>query len=381
MARRVLIVVNSVWNVLNFRMGLVRALRAQGYDVIVAAAPDHDTAALEKEGCRFVPIAIDSRGASVRRDFGLFLRYRRLLAAERPDIILGYTIKPNIYCSAAARLFGIPMVNNISGLGTAFIHGGLLGRLVTRLYALALSRSRCVFFQNPDDRALFLSQRLVHSSQARLLPGSGVDLRRFQSPGAGEERRPGGLRFLLIARMLWDKGVGEYVEAARIVKRTHLEADFALLGFLDVENRSAIPRETVEGWAAEGVVRYLGHAEDVRPHIADCDCVVLPSYREGTPRTLLEAGAMGKPLIATDVPGCRNVVDHGVNGYLCEVKDAEDLARAMTAMIELPAADRAAMGQASRHKIETEFDERLVVDCYLEVIRDALVGCGEAKRV
>ena len=122
MARRVLIVVNSVWNVLNFRMGLVRALRAQGYDVIVAAAPDHDTAALEKEGCRFVPIAIDSRGASVRRDFGLFLRYRRLLAAERPDIILGYTIKPNIYCSAAARLFGIPMVNNISGLGTAFIH-------------------------------------------------------------------------------------------------------------------------------------------------------------------------------------------------------------------------------------------------------------------
>jgi glycosyltransferase involved in cell wall biosynthesis len=237
--------------------------------------------------------------------------------------------------------------------------------LVRGLYRLALSRSAKVFFQNNDDLNLFVDSGLVRKEQTDRVPGSGVDLSRFSPQMMPANGR---IRFLLIARLLWDKGVGEYVEAARILKRHGINAEFCILGFLDVKNPTAVSRSQMDDWVAEGLVSYLGETDDVRSFIAESDCVVLPSYREGVPRSLLEAAAMGKAIIATDVVGCREVVDDSVNGYLCKPMDSGDLASKMEQLVKLTPEARHEMGRKGREKIEREFDEKIVIGKYLEAI-------------
>lgn len=368
---RVAISINMAWNIANFRAGLIRALIAEGYEVVAIAPPDAHVGRLEAMGCRFVPLPMDNKGANPARDAALFARYLAILRRERPDAYLGYTIKPNIYGSLAAQALGVPVINNVSGLGTAFIRDGWMTRVVKLLYRAAFARSRCVFFQNEDDRALFLAARLVRKERTRLVPGSGIDLDRF-APKPEAQRASRNVTFLLIARLIYDKGVREYVDAARIVREHRPDAQFRLLGFVDVDNRTAVTRADVDAWSAEGLVHYLGNADDVRPHIEAADCVVLPSYREGTPRTLLEAAAMAKPLIATDVPGCREVVGDNENGLLCRVRDAQDLAAKMIAMIDMAPEAREQMGRAGRAKMERQFDERLVIEAYLDALRERL---------
>jgi len=226
-----------------------------------------------------------------------------------------------------------------------------------------------VFFQNHHDRDLFVGQRLVQTSRTALLPGSGIDLADFKPEGSVVSEKP--FAFLLVARLLRDKGVIEFVEAARIVRQQRPDTVFRLLGFLDVDNRTAISRSEVDRWQQEGVVTYLGAASDVRPHLAAASVVVLPSYREGMPRSLLEAAAMAKPLIATDVPGCTEIARAGVNAILCAPRDAAALAEAMIAMLELSPATRATMGANSRAIAEQEFDVRVVEDRYLAAINRA----------
>src|SRR5690606_19567148 len=273
----------------------------------------------------------------------------------------------------AARILGIQAINNVAGLGTAFLANGWLARTAKFLYRIALSRSSRVFFQNSTDTALFVDSHIVRPEQTQVLPGSGVNLNRF-SPSVYQSRNVSETPvFILIARILWDKGIREYVEAAKLVKRKFPQARFQLLGFLDDENRSAVPRETVEGWVQEGIIDYLGQTDDVRPHMAAASCVVLPSYYpEGTPRSLLEAAAMGKPIITTDTPGCRDVVNDGENGLICRARDAADLADAMLHFIEVPSALRVSMGKKSRLKAEREFDEKLVIGAYIDAINTAL---------
>ncbi|PSJ41734.1 glycosyltransferase family 4 protein [Allosphingosinicella deserti] len=368
--KTILISINAAWNIVNFRSGLIRALQADGHRILALAPPDDWSGQLAAFGVEFHPLEMDKKGVSPARDAMLLLRYIAALRRLRPDVFLGYTAKPNIYGSLAAHVLGIPVVNNVSGLGTAFIRGGWLMRLVSALYRLAFRRSKVVFFQNEEDQALFVGRKIVSSERSRLLPGSGIDLSKFRpqrQTSAGK-----GFSFLLIARLLWDKGVGEFVEAARIVRASIPDARFQLLGFLDAENRTAVPRANVDAWQAEGLIDYLGHASDVRPFIAQAGCVVLPSYREGLPRSLLEAAAMAQPLIATNVPGCRQVVEHGVNGFLCAPRDPQALAEAMLAMIRLSEADRAAFGDAGRRKAEEQFDEAKVVDLYRVAVRNAL---------
>jgi glycosyltransferase involved in cell wall biosynthesis len=368
---KILISANEAWNLVNFRRPIIEALLARGYEVVAAGRPaSGPERELAKMGCRFYPLPIDSKGLSPRRDLATFLAYCRLFQRERPSVYLGMTVKPNVYGSLAARLCGVPVINNISGLGTAFIRTSWLTRLVESLYRLALARSHTIFFQNHSDRDLFVARRLVQRAQARLLPGSGVDLQ-YYSPSAEVDPEPDqGVSFLLIARLLRDKGVVEYVDAARLLKRSHPELQFRLLGFLGVENRTAIGREELEQWVCEGTVDYLGSSDDVRPHIAAADCVVLPSYREGTSRVLLEAAAMGKPLIATDVPGCRETLDPDVSGFLCDVRDAASLAEAMGKVARLTAQERLAMGAAGRAKMVQEFDQKIVVERYLQAIAE-----------
>lgn len=362
---KVLIAVNTAWNLVNFREGLIRALVGAGYEVVVVAPYDEYAHQLPEFSCRYVPLIIDNKGTHPGRDMLLIWRFFRLFQSEKPDVFLGYTIKPNVYGSIAARSLGIPVINNITGLGTSFMKAGWLNYFVRMLYRFALVRSFRVFFQNNEDRQLFVSSTLVDKTVTDRLPGSGIDLLQFVPVPL-----PSGvhLRFLLIARMLRDKGVWEFVEAARILKQRGVIAEFCLLGFLDVKNPAAISRLQMDEWVAEGTIRYLGVSDNVREEIARANCVVLPSYREGTPRTLLEAAAMARPIITTDAVGCRDVVDEGVNGFLCRPKDAVDLAEKIAQMIALSAEERELMGVRGRRKIELKYDEQIVIRKYLEVI-------------
>ena len=317
-------------------------------------------------GVERIPVAIQRAGLNPIADLKLFLEYRRLLKRLRPAAYLGFTIKPNVYGSLAAGSLGIPALPNVSGLGTAFIRGGSLEALVIGLYRIAFRRAPVVFFQNDEDRQLFVDRRIVRQEQARVLPGSGVDLERF-APAPPPDGPP---IFLLIGRLLRDKGVMEFVEAARMLRSRIAGARFQLLGPVDEGNRTSVSRTDLDSWTAEGVIEYLGTTDDVRPFVAAASAVVLPSYREGLPRSLLEAAAMARPLIATDAPGCREIAEDGANGYLCVVRDATSLARAMSRFARLAPEERLAMGNVSRAKVQDRFSEKLVVDAYLDALAE-----------
>jgi len=364
--RHIVLSCNTAWNIHNFRRGLIRALLEGGDRVTVVTPRDAYVDQLRALGCDYVELPMDNKGTDPLRDGLLLLRYLRLYRRLKPDAVLHFTIKPVIYGGMTARMLGIPYVSNITGLGTAFLRQDWLTKLVQQLYRISQGRAQRIFFQNSDDAELFHGRHLVPAACSRVLPGSGIDLERFTlRPMPTDRERP---VFLLVARLLWDKGVGEFVEAARIVHRKYPQVRFRLLGFLGVDNATAIDRSTVEQWQRQGVVEYLGSSDDVRPAIEQATCVVLPSYREGTPRSLLEAAAMGRPIIATDVPGCRETVDHGVNGLLCRVRSGEDLAERMLQLLAMDSDALRAMGLAGRRLAETRFDERIVIDAYLEAL-------------
>ena len=365
MPRTVVIAANSDWNIVTFRQGLVRAIKAAGYEPVIVAPSD--PAAEERMrslGVERIPVEIDRSGLNPFADFRLLLQYRRLLRKLAPAAFLGFTIKPNIYGSIAARLAGVPAVANISGLGTVFLKSGPLEKLVVPMYRYALRRADAVFFQNPDDRELFVARKIVRPEQARLLPGSGIDLDHY----APVPLPKGPSKFLLIARLLGDKGVREFVEAARSLRRELPDARFQLLGPFDVDNRTSIAPQELEAWVGQGAVEYLGTTDDVRPFIAEASVVVLPSYREGLPRSLLEGAAMARPLIATNVPGCRELVEDGVTGLLCAPRDSRSLAAAMGKLGQMPPEELRAMGGAARALVEARFGEELVVRAYLDAL-------------
>jgi glycosyltransferase involved in cell wall biosynthesis len=373
-ARTIVLSANSDWNIANFRTGLIRALRSEGYEPVVIAPVDPAADSRMRElDVRRIEVKIDRSGVNPFRDLRLLQQYRRLLRWLRPAAYLSYTIKPNIYGSMAAASLGIPAIPNVSGLGTAFIRGGPLQQIVTRLYRLAFRRAPVVFFQNGEDRQLFVDRGIVRADQAQVLPGSGVDLDRF-TPVPIPVGPP---VFLLVGRLLRDKGVIEFVDAARQLRGVLPGARFQLLGPIDAANRTAITGLELDRWASEGVIEYLGTTEDVRPFIAAASAVVLPSYREGLPRSLLEAAAMARPLIAADVPGCRDVVEDGVNGYLCTARDARSLASALRQLADLSREQRLAMGEAARRKVQERFSEELVFGAY----RDVLAGLNSAVSV
>jgi glycosyltransferase involved in cell wall biosynthesis len=364
--KHIVLTVNAAWNTLNFRRTLLLALIEDGHRVTILAPPDKSVRQLEDLGCRFEPLDMSPSGLNPRDGISLLRGMRKSFRRQRPDVILSFTIKNNIFGALAAKSLGIPFIPNVTGLGTAFLSGKALERVAVLLYRMAFRNLPVVFFQNRDDRELFLWRKLVTANQARVLPGSGISLTHFPPtplPDASE-----GTTFLMIGRLLRDKGVTEFAEAARMLKQSSRIGRFQLLGPLGSDNVSAVDAATVHGWIEEGIIEYLGETTDVRPHIAAAHCVVLPSYREGAPRTLLEAGAMAWPVIATDVPGCREVVDRDVSGLLCEARDGRSLADAMERFLNMSPAARQQMGLAGRQRMETHFDEARVISSYREVI-------------
>ena len=364
---RVALVINTSWNIWNFRASLVRALQAAGHEVLAIAPPDDYSARLETElGCRYVPILMENKGTNPLKDAALTRRFYRIYKREKPDVVLHYTIKPNIYGSLAAKLAGIPSINNVSGLGTVFIIRNFVSQVALGLYRFAFRFPHKVFFQNGDDRQLFLDHGLVRREITGLLPGSGVDTARFRPAEQFARQTP--FVFLMVARVLYEKGVVEYFEAAKLVRQAVPGTRVQLLGGLDEAGGVGVPRATFEEWLKAGDIEYLGRSDDVAAHLHRADCVVLPSYREGTPKTLLEAAAVGKPVVTTDVPGCRETVEDGRNGYLCQVRNGPDLAAKMLQVLRLPEAELQRMSQASRRLAETKFDEKLVLAKYLQAV-------------
>ncbi|MDG0026247.1 glycosyltransferase family 4 protein [Trinickia sp. Y13] len=374
----VCLVCNTAFAIYTYRQGVIRMLVAKGVRVVVLAPRDRTVPLLEEMGCVCIDLPVAAKSTNPLDDLKTLAALYRHYRTIRPGVVFHYTIKANIYGSVAAWLARVPSIAVTTGLGYVFIQKSRAAQVAKLLYRIAFRFPREVWFLNRDDHEAFLHERLLaHPERAKLLNGEGVDLEQFALT-----RLPSGTQtvtFVLIGRLLWDKGVGEYVEAARMLRARYPQARFQLLGPVGVDNPSAITQADVQAWREQGVIEYLGEAHDVRPVIANADCVVLPSYREGVPRTLLEASAMGRPIVATDVPGCREVVTDGVTGLLCEAKSASSLATQLACMLDMSKDERRAMGLRGRKKVTAEFDEAIVVERYRQTLH-ALTGASQFER-
>lgn len=374
--KTIVISINTSWNIFNFRLGLLKALQKEGYRIVAVAPTDDYSEKLEALGFDFYNIDINNKGTNPLEDAKLVVAFYKLYKQIAPDVILQYTIKPNIYGSIAAGILAIPVISNISGLGTVFLNDSFSSKIARMLYKIALTIPKKVFYQNSHDRELFIDSGLVKEEKTDLLPGSGIDTEKFK-PTVSAEKENNTVRFLFIARLVRDKGLVEFVEAAKQIiesstNKKQPSIKFAILGAFYPGNPTAITEDEMQKWEEEGIVKYIGVSDDVKSVINKYDCIVLPSYREGLSRVLLEAASMAKPIVTTNVPGCKEVVDDGANGYLCDVKDAGSLKEAMEKMISHTNDERREMGQKGREKVITEFDEKLVIEKYKEAISDLL---------
>lgn len=358
------------------RKTLLMAIKAAGYDVIAIARADEGVPRLEGElGIPFIPISMNNKGTNAIDDAVTFFSFLKLYARHRPDVVLHFNSKPDIYGSIASTLLGIRTICNITGLGSVYSgEGGIVRSIVSFLYRVAFSGKRTfVFFQNADDRDLFLSLKIVKAEKTGILPGSGVNVASFlpvDRSALPSRSDPGRTRFLFVGRMLYAKGVTDYIAAAKIVKRRYPDASFCMLGEMDTA-AGFVPRETIDAAVSEGTVEYPGNVQDVARYIGGADCLVLPSYyREGVPRSLLEAAAMGTPLIACDSVGTREPVRDGKNGFLCKPRSPEALADAMIRFVCLSNAEKNDMGVASRQIAVDEFSDAIVTGRYLDAISE-----------
>lgn len=360
---RILVLANHDAGLYKFRKELIDVLTEEN-DVYISAPQGDYSKKLSEQGCKLVDARIDRHGMNPVTDLKLFLHYRKLIREIRPDVALTYTIKPNIYGGMAAALYRIPYIMNITGMGAALENPGLLQRLVLLLYKLSAKKASCVFFQNSANRRFFHERKLLYGND-RLIPGSGVNLERFvyeEYPGGGETE------LLYIGRFLKDKGIYELLHAAEKVKERRDDVRFTLIGFADEPNIQA----QIDSFVEKGVVRCIPFQEDIRPWLAKCHAVILPSYHEGMSNVLLEAAATGRPVLASDVPGCREAFADGETGIAVKPRDADDLADKIMKFLDMPCTERAGMGHAARKKMERKFDRQIVVDAYLDEIRKVI---------
>tara|TARA_B100000575_G_C23139248_1_gene662542 strand:- start:3017 stop:4150 length:1134 start_codon:yes stop_codon:yes gene_type:complete len=361
--KKVLICSNYAWTIYNFRKPLIDKLIEQNYDVVLLSQFDGYETKINNQISGIYHLSISRKGVNIFRDFYTFIHICLKLITIKPDYILLFTIKPVIYGSMAAKILNIPSIPMITGLGTSFISKNWITTIVKKLYKIALKNQKVVFFQNCDDANLFLEESLIQKKQVQLVPGSGIDTQKFAYKKMIRNKK---MTFLLVARMIKDKGIFEFIEAASLVKKNNFNVEFKLLGPKGVQNRTAISEKIIKEWQDINIIEYLGETDNVIEQITKADCIVLPSYREGTSRVLLEAASIGRPIIASNVPGCKEIVDNQMNGLLCEAKNPYDLFKKMKKMITLTHEERVQMGLMGRKKIIAEFDSKIVNKIYLE---------------
>jgi glycosyltransferase involved in cell wall biosynthesis len=340
-------------------------LGCDGFEVFWVAPKDDYTSRLEEAG-HFLPWNLDRKGVNPWVELATFTRLLRLSQEKKPDLLLTWTPKPNIYGALVGRVLAVPAVPNVSGLGSVFIKKNLLTRIVKHAYKISFARCPRVFFQNSEDLEYFSKNSMINRELSRLLPGSGVDLKRFLPL---PPRKADDFLFLFAGRLLGEKGIRELVEAIRRLKQKHPQVRLRIIGFLDEGNPSGIGREEFASWLSEGLVEFPGATDDIVKWLKDADCIVLPSYREGIPRILLEASACERPVITTDVPGCRDAIVDNETGFLCKPRDVDSLAETMNRMLQLSPSERSSMGRSGRSFMIQGFSEERVFEGYREILQ------------
>ena len=354
--KKVLILANSSGGLYDFRNELVQRLLFK-YEVTVSLPDEVRTKELAEEGCKVVHTPINRRGVNPAEDFKLLLSYRKLLKEEKPDLTLTYTIKPNIYGGFCCRMMRIPYMATVTGLGSTFQKQGIFLKLITTMYRMGLKKAECIFFQNRENQGIFEKYH-IRGKKSKLVSGSGVNLKRHCFEPYPEEDK---VRFLYVGRMMREKGIEELLEAA---KQLHDDdTEFALLGYPDEDYQ-----DRLDAYEKEGYIKQLGFDPDVHVYIKNASALVLPTYHEGMSNVLMEASATGRPVIATNISGCKEIFEEGVTGFSCEPKSSEDLIRALKKFLKLSREERAVMGQKARQKMEREFDREKVVHAYMEEI-------------
>ena len=350
---KIAIIANSSKGLWGFRQDLIQELIRN--NVVIAITPNNGSwDELIDIGCNMMNLPVDRRGMNPLKDINVFLKYREMLKREKPDLVITYTIKPNVYGGLACRLAHIPYAINITGLGTAFENGGLLKKLVIMMYSVACKNAKIVFFENEENRQIFIKERIVKEIQTHRLNGAGVNLDKYRLTEYPEGDK---IKFLFMGRVMAEKGINELFEAMKKLITNGVNCELHVLGGYEEDYKEKIDKYESEGW-----LYYHGYQKDVRPYIEKCHCFVLPSWHEGMANTNLESAASGRPLITSNIPGCMEAVVDGVSGFLAERKNAEDLYRVMKKFGELPYEDRKAMGLAGRKHMEEVFDKKKVVE-------------------
>lgn len=369
--KKILITSNIIWTISTFRRYLIQELIEKGYEVVcVADIDDFSEISIDvitSLGANFIHIPLDRKGINPVYDLLYFFKLLKLFKKEQPNLIINYTVKPVIYGSLAARIAKIPSFAILTGLGSSFIRQGILTKIIFSLYKLSLATTTKIFFLNKTDQEIFLTHKLCSSQKAYLLPGEGIDTEEYKQCATIPSEK---IRFLLIARLLKDKGIYEFIEAAKIVKVRFPESDFLLAGGFDEGNPTAIKPIEVEQWISDGTICYLGKTDTIIDFFSQADVIVLPSYREGLSRLLLEAASCQKPLIATNVPGCQELVHENINGFLCEPGNTYSLVQAIEKMLSLNKTNRKNFGLQSRKIVVENFGKEKVNAIYLDAIQE-----------
>lgn len=359
---------NSSWSIYNFRRNLLKILASNNHEIIIVAPSGKYMDLLKESGYQTITINIDNSSRGIFNNIRLFADLLRIYKSIKPDIVLHNAIKPNIYGALVCQILKIPVINNISGLGSIFMSHGLSTALGKVLYRISQRKVNTVFFQNSTDYDIFIRNKLISSSQGQIIPGSGIDLHRFCPTKI--LRNDNNIRFCFVGRLLGDKGIYEFIQAAKKIKIEFPDTVFYILGELYLQHPTAVSEETLNLWMREKTVIYLGKTDHVEKELGQFDCIVLPSYREGLSRVLLEASSMAIPAITSNVPGCRDVIEHGKNGFICKVKDSDDLYLQMKKFIALSKEERIRMGAYGRTKAENVFDENIVIGHYIQAIEE-----------
>ena len=365
---KIALVANSTWNIYNFRLNLIKELEKNGAEVIVIAPIDEYIHYLNKASrIKHIPLkSLSRKSRNPLRDLKLFWELYRIYKSEKPDVVIHYTIKPNIFGNLAAYFNRIISICVVTGLGYTFLNEGWTKKISNLLYRISFRAAKRIVFENKDDRQLFIEDNLVKKEYSISINGCGVDTTFFRP--STYKRNSDKFIFLFVGRLLYDKGIVEFVEAAQIVKKTNPYAEFWVVGELDAGNPSAIRKNQLLNWVDKKYIYYHGTTTNIRSFLKKADAVVLPSYREGLPKVNLEAMAMAKPVITTLTAGCKETVEENVNGFLVPIKDSEKLAGAMQQILKLDDIDLEIMGRVGRKKAVEQFDAQLIAAEYIKII-------------
>ncbi|MDC0561209.1 glycosyltransferase family 4 protein [Bacteroidia bacterium] len=366
---KIIISTNTTWNIYNFRLSLIQDLLENGHEILAVAPRDGYVDKLEELGVKCYHVNLNPKGTNPITDLNLVYQYSKLFRLIKPDLILSYTIKPNIYGNIAASLLRIPTINNISGLGTIFIKNSIATYIGKFLYKLSLFSSYHVFFQNNDDKSLFTKNKLVTKKRSSVIQGSGVDINRFNFTRTKNNAD----KFLFLGRLISDKGIFEYLDAAVTVLEKYPNKEFLLVGEIGSNNKTALTLKELNHYMNNyPQIKYLGKIDNVIDLLQSVDVMILPSYREGLSKSLIEAASMNLPIITTNVPGCKDVVEDGFNGLLCEVRSKFSLEKAILKMIDLKEEDRLQFGLNGRKKVINRFSTDIVNKIYLDKINEII---------